>query len=345
LPELPKSKPIAVLISDIHYSVPTLELADAAMRQAIAKANELRIPLIVAGDLHDTKANMRAECVNAMLETFSLADIKPYVLVGNHDRVNEKSKEHSLNFLNKYANIINRFRYPKSHTFMDRLWLVAYEHDLSTLKMYLKDVPRDSILIMHQGIQGSDSGEYIQDHSALTKENVAKFRVISGHYHKRQTIVLPDGGKWDYIGNPYTLNFGEASDPEKGFQILMEDGTLEFVPTNLRKHVIITHNLQTNESEWSSGPIKAGGGINDLVLVKVLGTKELLNKFDKEKWLRHAGVPHNAKIDLISVDSETRYNKKTNIMTQNEILDDLIDSKQDLSQNKKEELKKLWKNL
>ena len=59
--------PTAVLISDVHYSLQTLPLADKVMRMAIDKANSLGVPLIVAGDLHDTKANMRAECVNAMI--------------------------------------------------------------------------------------------------------------------------------------------------------------------------------------------------------------------------------------------------------------------------------------
>lgn len=68
-----KTKPEAVLISDIHYNIQTLPLADAAVNMAITKANQLGVPLIVCGDLHDTKANLRGECVNAMLETFSRA--------------------------------------------------------------------------------------------------------------------------------------------------------------------------------------------------------------------------------------------------------------------------------
>ena len=79
------SKPIAVLISDVHYNLTTLPLADAAMRQAIAEANSLGVPLIVAGDLHDTKANLRGECVNAMIEAFAMLDHGCYILRGNHD--------------------------------------------------------------------------------------------------------------------------------------------------------------------------------------------------------------------------------------------------------------------
>src|SRR5882757_6401470 len=97
------SRPTAVLISDVHYNVHTLKLADAAVRMAVAKANELNVPLIVAGDLHDTKANVRGEWINGMRDTFKLVtkvvgwngeDIKRvYILRGNHDAINEKSAE------------------------------------------------------------------------------------------------------------------------------------------------------------------------------------------------------------------------------------------------------------
>ena len=67
--------PIAVLISDIHYNINTLPVADAALRQAIAKANELDVVLIVTGDLHDTKANLARVPQPPDLEAF----IRSYV--------------------------------------------------------------------------------------------------------------------------------------------------------------------------------------------------------------------------------------------------------------------------
>ena len=99
-------KPVAVLISDVHYNLNNLKLADAAMRQATDKAQILGVPFIVAGDLHDTKANLRGECVNAILETFSHLKLKALVLVGNHDKINEKSEDNALGFLEGHVNFI-----------------------------------------------------------------------------------------------------------------------------------------------------------------------------------------------------------------------------------------------
>lgn len=319
-------KSAAVLISDIHYNINTLELADEALRMAINKANELNVPLIVAGDLHDTKANLRGECVNAMISAFMSTDKTPVVLVGNHDKINEKSEDHSLNFLSKYAFVLSQ---PYKSERLNNTYFIPYHTNAEELKSYLKTIPKGSTLIMHQGITGSNSGEYIQDKSAITKENVAGFRVISGHYHQRQIIELPDNGVWDYIGNPFTVNYGEANDPPKGFQILRDDGSLEFVPTNLRKHVVYEIDLNS-----AAHPAIVKHSVGDLIWLKVKGTKEQLSKFKK---------PFDCKLDLIPLDMTTKVENKS--LNQHELLDSMIDSLTNVTDNTKINLKELWKEL
>jgi DNA repair exonuclease SbcCD nuclease subunit len=331
------NNPIAVIISDVHYSVNTLDLADAAMNMAIEKANDLEVPLIVSGDLHDTKANMRAECVNAMLKTFKKAASKPLVLVGNHDRINEKNEEHSLNFLNDVANLINKEAVVELQGKI--IDIVNYNHDVEALRSYLKKLPAGSFLIMHQGLLNSEAGEYIQDHSALSHDDVKDFKVISGHYHKRQHLKTGPSGYWNYVGNPYTLNFGEAYDPEKGFLILCEDEGLEFVPTKLRKHVVIKYDLETKEAEWSSGPTYS----KDLIWLKVSGPNSKLKKLDKEKLCSDIGILRNCRFDLIPTDKQSSVSIDASV-TKEKFLDKVIDA-EPLDQEKKEHLKKLWRNL
>lgn len=332
--QMKMSKPIVVLLSDVHYDLGTLALADAATRQAIAKANELRVPLIVAGDLHNTKANLRGECVNAMRKTFKLCNSPPYFIVGNHDKIHEKSKEHSLSFLEDFGPIITK------PVHQHRLgYLVPYYSDSNDLREYLKTLPKNSQLIMHQGIEGSNSGDYIQDKSAITKQDVAGFRVISGHYHSRQTIVLPGNGVWNYIGNPYTLNFGETRDPEKGFQILMSDGSLEFVPTNLRKHVLLEVNV-TKEQIVEHDAFKVNTG--DVVRVKLKGSKEVLASWTKQKLseVLELNVPYS--LEVIAEGNIKSINKSG--LTKVELLDSLIDSINS-SNDSKARLKQSWRDL
>lgn len=327
------SKPLAVIINDIHYNINTLPLADAALRQAINKANDLNVSLIVAGDLHDTKANMRGECVNAMLKTFKLCKKVAFVLRGNHDQINEKSLDHSLNFLKSdHLEIIEEVHYLK---FIDT-YCIPYQHDTNEFKRCLYEIPNKAKIIMHQGLQGSNSGDYIQDKSAITKDDVAGFRVISGHYHKRQDIQLPNGGLWTYTGNPFTLNYGEANDPEKGFHVLMDDGSLEFIPTNLRKHLVIE--LSYGE-EFNTPDIV----LEDLVWVKIKGTKEQLSHISKPALRIELGIG-DFKLEFIPTDQTTK-TPKTKPKSQHELLDNMIDSLTNTEDSTKLRLKELWKGL
>lgn len=326
------SRPIAVLTSDVHYNLQTLPLADSVMRQAINKANSLNVPLIVAGDLHDTKANLRGECVNQMIETFKLCDQKSYVIIGNHDLINESSKEHSLNFLEPYTEIVNTpyFYNELGAINGNSIWLLPYFTDPNECQKILSRIDLKSCIIMHQGLKDGHMGDYIRDHSAITKSDVAGLRIISGHYHTRQTIDLPNGGKWDYIGNPYTLTFGEANDPEKGFQILHNDGTLEFVPTNLRKHVIIScmaHNYKTKIVTAQA---------DDLVWVKMSATvNDVVTRKDISEWLNRDSF----KFTVDYIPSHLTIEVKTD-QTQESLLDEMLDK---LPNSAK--LKALWRGL
>lgn len=332
------SNPVAVLISDIHYNLQTIELANASMIQAIYKANELRIPLVVAGDLHDTKANLRGECVEAMIETFKLCNSPPYILVGNHDKINEKSDKHSLEFLRPFAAIVDYLPGSALHKIG---YLIPYQHDIEVLRSYLKKLPKGSRLIMHQGLENSNSGEYYQDKTALKHEDITDFRVISGHYHYRQDIKTgrPQKGAvgvFSYIGNPYTLNFGEADDPEKGFQILMDDGILQFVLTNIRKHIVI----ESTVSDLVAVPYLHKQG--DLLWFKCEGTKEELLQVTKQLIADNYGVKDNFKLDLILIGADIQATKKD--MSNQDLMDSLIDSTNNSSESKTR-LKSLWRSL
>lgn len=331
------SKPIAVLISDIHYNINTLEVADKAMRLAIGKANELEVPLIVCGDLHDTKAHLRGECVKTMIETFESCLKWPYVVVGNHDRLNEKNEKHALNFLKPYASVIE-----SPTNIPDIAMVFPYDHDVENLKKLLKKEPANNRLIMHQGIQGSNSGEYFQDKSALRPEDVAGFRVISGHYHTRQTIALPDGGQWDYVGNPFTLGFGEANDPPKGFQVLYDDGSLEFIPTNLRKHVVIEARI--NETTMNMEKYSSFNKEN-LVWFKLKGPENLVRLYSKKQIGETFFLPENFKLELIPDEQIGDIDIISISQTKEQVLDGLIDSLSNTTVAQKQRLKAAWKDF
>ncbi len=330
-------KPVAVLISDVHYNPTTLAVADAAMRQAINKANELKVPFIVAGDLHDTKALLRGECVKAMIETFQTIEGRSYVLIGNHDKINEKGVDHSLEFLKPYTDIVQS---PVSD--VNGATLIPYYSDSSALQAFLDTLPKSSTLIMHQGLQTAHMGHYIVDKTSLPKESFADFRVISGHYHLAQDIKCGRPrkgavGLFSYIGNPYSLNFGEANDGPKGFQILFDDGLMEQVHTKLRKHVVIE--CAWNELDNARGRARP----DDLVWLKVKGPQSELAKL-KKRDIGEVTIGHsNFKLDLIPIDS-SKIEDKADGLQDTEILDMLIGAMPD-SEEQKKYLKSLWREI
>jgi len=348
------SNPVAVLISDVHYNLQTLPVADAAMRMAIGMANDHDVPLVVCGDLHDTKANLRGECVNALIATFDQLAGDAYILRGNHDALNERSTEHSLSFLGRehyddkgtltknvivvnkpgFYNNLGAVRYKSVH-------MIPYQSDPDEARRYLKKIDKGSCVIMHQGLTGSAMGDYIQDKSAINPQDAKGLRVISGHYHTRQTRDFPSGGRWDYVGNPYTLSFGEASDPPKGFQVLMDDGSLEFVPTNLRKHVVVERHLDDVPSH-GIGPIDCGS--EDLLWVKLKGSREQLSRVIKRTVYNDINrVPF--RLDLIPTDSAIQVTSAQASLSGGALLDSIIDGLSDTSDQRKTRLKSSWKDL
>lgn len=337
-------KPVAVLIADVHYNPNTLAVADAAMRMAIDKANELGVPFIVAGDLHDTKALLRGECIKAMIETFKTCKPPSYVVTGNHDKINEKGEDHSLEFLRPY---VTKVVDNKEWLFLDDVetYLLPYYSDSDLLREELSKLVKGSLIICHQGVLGANMGHYVQDKTSLPPEAFADFRVISGHYHKAQDIKCGRPrkgavGLFSYIGNPYTLTFGEANDGPKGFQILYSDGLMEQVPTSLRKHVIIETETH-NSSFWLDTKLELNP--SDLLWLKIKGPVSDLQKLKKkeigQKLLGHT----NFKLDLIPIESE-RLPEQSLELKDTEILDNLIQALPDSEEHKKY-LKGLWREI
>lgn len=337
-----KIKPWAVLISDVHFNLKNLALSIAAMKQAIAKAIELRVPLIIAGDLLDQKAIIRGECANALIELLNEVPAKLYVyiLVGNHDKINEKGSEHALNFLSLCANT----SIVQTPVKVDGLHLIPYQTDPKEFENIIREILIGSTIIAHQGIKNSDSGDYIVDHSAIDRRLLTNYRVITGHYHKRQDIKCSRPGKGavglaSYIGSPFTMTFAEANDPPKGFQILMEDGTLEHVPTNLRKHVILETTTDLIKSDKFSPVLEP----EDLLWLKVKGPQSELKKLSKrELGLKTIGH-NNYKLDLIPTES-TKLVESVERLTGEQIFDKLIDATSDPEEHKKY-LKELWREI
>lgn len=340
-----------VLISDIHFNINTLDLASSSLKAAMLKSAELKVPLVIAGDLNDTKSIMRAECVNAIISILSEKrdGQRIVVIVGNHDLINEKSKEDSLHFLD---NLVEVVRAPRYDSELDA-WLIPYQSDLDFLRALLADrvcLDEGDTLIMHQGVQGAFMGEYVVDKTSIESEALADFRVISGHYHRMQDIKTGRPrkgavGLFSYIGTPYSITFAEANDGPKGIQLLLTNGLLEQVPLGLRKHVIIETTVEILEQAEFHGadPFELPNK-NDLFWLKVHGPASELDRLSKKQiGLRFIGH-ENFKLDKIYDEAVKQTIVEIEKLPDDEVLDRLIDDSEETKTQKKF-LKTLWREV
>ena len=313
----PKSKPVAVLISDVHYSLSTLQLADTAFRMAIDHAAMLGVTLVDCGDLTNDKAVLRGEVVNALIDTMKYATdkgVKVICLVGNHSLLNEKHPDHALNFLSPYCTVV-------SHTCsVEGFNFIPYMSDPAEFTKAL--ARHSSPVIIHQGVKGGSAGHYIQDHSAVDLTALEGYRSIGGHYHNHHTI-----GNHTFVGNPYTLTFGEHADGPKGFCALYDDGSLEQVPTNLRKHIKVERN-------WDDLIPVLNYKARDLVWVKVTGPAMELDKLDKATLCKKLCIDASFKLDLVPVDAPKLQSDISDYKNHAEILDQLIATSAESAENK-----------
>lgn len=322
-------KPIAVLISDIHFNIHTLNLASTALKLALIYAEEHSLPLCICGDLNDTKAIIRGEVANRLIELFEAhSAVNITILIGNHDLLNEKGEEHSLEFLKPYAAIVKS----PVDDYTIGATLIPYQNSIEKFKKALEEKPMNGLILMHQGVLGAHMGEYVVDRTSISPDDLSSFTCISGHYHRHQTV-----GTVTYIGSPYTTSFAEANDGPKGFQLLHSDGSLEQVPIGLRKHVI-----REVSYESVADPIEDLKP-QDLLWLKVSGPTSELDRLDKKK-IGTALLGHqNFKLDKIYPDAPNNriYIEK---MKDNDILDKFIDELNTLP-TQKAFLKTLWREI
>lgn len=324
---------LAVIISDIHFNLNNLELASESLKAAIDKSNEFQVPLVIAGDLNDTKAIIRAEVANRLIELLDHARQEVYILEGNHDKINEKGIGHGLNYLWPYAKIID-----KVEIIEGKFILIPYHSDLNALKTTLKTLPRGYPLIMHQGFRGAFMGDYIQDHSSIDVDEVKDFRVFSGHYHRHQTL-----GTVTYIGSPYTITFGEANDGPKGFLSINLTGTFEQHVLELRRHIIVedeVNNMTYSPLKFLRNNLKK----DDLLWVKLKGTRSELDKITKQDLAKKYDLSMTFRLDKVCVDELQDEEKTQSNLSDKQIMDNIIDNLND-SEEHKALLKSTWREL
>ena len=146
-----------VWISDIHFSLATLDVATACFKQALDLALVNNCPVVVSGDVNDTKAVLRSEVVRAItstLEKYAAVDV--LFLIGNHDLDNERNQNSNcLYFLKNVKNAV----LVENISFDSEWGLIPYQNSAEKFRESVKYLEgKVKRIICHQGFFGAKMG-------------------------------------------------------------------------------------------------------------------------------------------------------------------------------------------
>lgn len=229
-----EKNPCALLINDIHVSKDNIPEFQLNWNEALDVCNRHGIEeIIVGGDMWLSRSSQTLSTIMAVRQAILKAtkqNIFVVIAEGNHCKVDQEAVEgysHAFSDYNNVEVIDDYAIYDLSDDVV--LYVMSYFPEKGSFtKRYeamLKDgfdTTKKNLLYIHEGING---GLAVPSDDELPAQMFKAFdAVLVGHYHNRKKI---DGTKIEYIGASRQHNFGE--DEEKGYTILYEDGSYEFV--------------------------------------------------------------------------------------------------------------------
>ena len=243
-----KKTPCALLLNDIHVSKDNIGEFNKNWDEALKICDERNIPeIIIGGDLWQSRSAQNLStllAVRAAIQKAQAQDLFLTIAEGNHDLVDQEELLGYSHIFDGYKNVDVIGDYAVL-SFSEDLTLIVMSYFpesgsfIPRLNSIIDDVMEPGItnvLYIHQGIKG---GLDQPREDELPSKIFEPFdRTLVGHYHDRKKIP---GTHIEYIGASRQHNFGE--DEEKGYTILFDDGTTEFVKNqaNIRFKTIIVN--------------------------------------------------------------------------------------------------------
>lgn len=260
-----KKNPIVLLVNDIHISKDNIPEFQKNWDEAIDICQKRGIQeIIIGGDLWQSRSAQPLDVLMAVRQAIIKASNQGlYITIaeGNHCKVDQES-------ILGYSHIFSE--YPKVSVVDDYIIIgIGDKVDLFVMSYFPEDgsftkrlqqllavdfkEDRKNILYIHEGING---GLATPSEKELPASIFKPFdAVLVGHYHNRKKIPNTN---IEYIGSSRQHNFGE--DEEKGYTILFEDGSYEFVKNQVNtRYKVVPLDAQSIQNQDIADIVKDSG--------------------------------------------------------------------------------------
>lgn len=250
-------KPLALILTDTHLKEDNTELVTDIWKQAVFYCKSKNIKKILfGGDFFTARKAQPLSVLFTAGEIFKMvrnSGIELICIPGNHDKVDYTSEESYLDVFDGHFILVKGYSFIQATDDLI-IHLIPFFKENDGYPIYLQkavehitvinsggllksksEIPKyKHILLTHVAINGVRNNDYSVVENDLDKKNFKVFHsVFVGHYHNQSQI----GKNIYYIGSAYQSNFGE--DNKKGFTILNDDGSHEFVKSQFQEFIKI----------------------------------------------------------------------------------------------------------
>lgn len=296
-------KPIVLIINDTHLTKNNYELIKNIFQQAIDLCLEKKINKIFHnGDFFHSRESQPLLVLKEAKGIFLMiknAGIKLYIIPGNHDRTQLESEDSYLDVFDNECFLIRK-EYYEDFGDLRVHWLPYFLENGSykqRLNNILKELKRGSknILNTHIGISGicNNDGSVV-DNNIKTEMFDKFFKIFVAHYHDQQ-----DYKNIFYTGSSHQNSFGE--DNLKGFTLLFEDGSHEFIKSQFPEFIKQKINIDNLSKKDISDLAKQVKENNVRIILE--GDKTKLQAFNKQN-LQDLGIDVKFEADDINTNIE-----------------------------------------
>ena len=296
------SKPFAVVVTDVHLDRGNSGLVKDIFNQLVSLCHERGIyNVICAGDVFTTRSGQPLECLSAWREILGiLRDNKIVidVIPGNHDKTDGNDECSYLDVYEGVSRWVRLHRVGSTRFFCDnrvRVDFIPYFGTERWMKEFEIGAELDfadsygfelKVLVTHMafnGVRNADGSEVLDGIApAVVKDYDV---VICGHYHDRSTV----GRNIHYVGSAYQNDYGEGC-VDKGFAVLYEDGSIEYVQSHFPRYIKET--IQATDRETLVNLLEKYGDADreDHVRFEFVGKKADLERLDVTEIQTRYGI-------------------------------------------------------